>query len=116
MGSSRQFEISPFQSDLLDLARWLAAFLVVVEHLRSFMFIDYGTGGRMNLFGKAFYFMTGFGHSAVMIFFVMSGFLVGGKVLQRLSPGNFFLAEIRRGSQQPALCRLCGGPPSGRGA
>ena len=83
------FQISPFQSDLLDLARWLAAFLVVVEHLRSFMFIDYGTGGRMNLFGKAFYFMTGFGHSAVMIFFVMSGFLVGGKVLQRLSQGTF---------------------------
>jgi peptidoglycan/LPS O-acetylase OafA/YrhL len=83
------FQISPFQSDLLDLARWVAAFLVVIEHLRSFMFTDYGAGDRMNLLGKAFYFMTGFGHSAVMIFFVMSGFLVGGKVLERLSQGTF---------------------------
>ena len=89
MGSSRQFEISTFQSDILDLSRWVAAFLVVIEHLRSFMFIDYGTGGQINLFGKAFYFITGFGHSAVMIFFVMSGFLVGGKVLERLSQGTY---------------------------
>jgi len=48
-----------------------------------------GTGGQMGAIGKIFYFMTGFGHSAVMIFFVMSGFLVGGKVLDRLAQGNF---------------------------
>lgn len=89
MGSLRQFQISPFQSDLLDLSRWVAAFLVVIEHARSLIFADYGTGGRMGILGKAFYFVTGFGHSAVMIFFVMSGFLVGGKVLERISEGTF---------------------------
>jgi peptidoglycan/LPS O-acetylase OafA/YrhL len=86
---SRPFYISPFQSDLLDLSRWLAAFLVVIEHLRSLMFADYGTQGGMGVVGKIFYFLTGFGHSAVMVFFVMSGFLVGGKVLERLAQGNF---------------------------
>ena len=85
----RSFYISPLQSDLLDVFRWLAAFLVVIEHLRSLMFADYGTQGGMGVVGRIFYFLTGFGHSAVMVFFVMSGFLVGGKVLQRLAEGNF---------------------------
>jgi peptidoglycan/LPS O-acetylase OafA/YrhL len=67
----------------------VAAFLVVIEHVRSLMFADYGIGDRMGVIGKIFYFMTGFGHSAVMVFFVMSGFLVGGKVLERFAQGNF---------------------------
>ena len=32
--------------------------------------------GWMGVMGKIFYFVTGFGHAAVMVFFVMSGFLV----------------------------------------
>lgn len=89
MSGSRQLDISPFQSDLLDSFRWVAAGLVVVEHLRSLMFTDYGTSGGFSILEKLFYFITGFGHSAVMIFFVMSGFLVGGKVLERLAQGRF---------------------------
>ena len=89
MYSSKPFIISPLQSDLLDFSRWAAAFLVVIEHTRSFMFGNYGTVGRMEVWWKLFYFLTDFGHSAVMIFFVMSGFLVGGKVLERLLLGNF---------------------------
>lgn len=89
MSSPRQSVISPFQSDLLDLSRWVAAFLVVIEHARSLMFAGYGIGGQMGVIGKTFYFMTGFGHSAVMVFFVMSGYLVGGKVLERLAQGTF---------------------------
>jgi peptidoglycan/LPS O-acetylase OafA/YrhL len=87
--TARPFNISPFQSDLLDLSRWLAAFLVVIEHLRSLMFADYGTQNSHGALEKIFYFFTGFGHSAVMVFFVMSGFLVGGKVLDRLAQGKF---------------------------
>jgi peptidoglycan/LPS O-acetylase OafA/YrhL len=89
IGNLRQFHISPFQSDFLNLSRWLAALLVVVEHLRSLLFTDYETGGRMGVIGKVFYFVTGFGHAAVMVFFVMSGFLVGGKVLAALLEGDF---------------------------
>ena len=89
MNPSREFRISHFQSDLLDLSRWVAAGFVVIEHLRSLMFADYGTHGSVGISGKLFYFATGFGHSAVMIFFVMSGFLVGGKVLERLAEENF---------------------------
>ena len=79
--------VSPLQSDLLDLSRWLAAMLVVVEHLRSLMFADYSAGA--GVLEKLFYFFTGFGHTAVMIFFVMSGFLVGGKVLERMAAQDF---------------------------
>ncbi len=84
-----QLRISPLQSDLLDLLRWVAAFLVVAEHARSFILRSYADAPQAGLFGKAFYFLTGFGHSSVMVFFVMSGFLVGGKVLERLALGTF---------------------------
>jgi peptidoglycan/LPS O-acetylase OafA/YrhL len=89
MASPQQFRIKPFQSDVLDLSRWIAAFLVVIEHLRSLMFVSRESGNVTNPLATAFYFITGFGHAAVMIFFVMSGFLVGGKVLERLQQGNF---------------------------
>lgn len=35
------------------------------------------------------YFMTGFGHEAVSIFFVISGYLVGGKALALMKKGTF---------------------------
>jgi peptidoglycan/LPS O-acetylase OafA/YrhL len=90
VSSSKNLIVSPFQSDLLDLARWLAAFLVVMEHARSFIFRSYGSASQAGVLGKAFYFITGFGHSAVMVFFVMSGFLVGGKVLERFAQRSFY--------------------------
>jgi peptidoglycan/LPS O-acetylase OafA/YrhL len=89
MGPSPAFQISPFQSSLLDLSRWVAALLVVLEHLRCLMFVDYGAVGSMGPAGRIFYYLTGFGHEAVMVFFVMSGFLVGGRALERLGRQTF---------------------------
>ena len=93
MNFAKPFQIGGFQSDLLDVFRWLAAFLVVAEHLRSLMFADFGAGGTHAPLTKAFYFFTGFGHCAVMIFFVLSGFLVGGKVLDRMARNQFDWAK-----------------------
>jgi peptidoglycan/LPS O-acetylase OafA/YrhL len=67
----------------LDLARALAALLVALEHLRAFVFVDYHTLVRPPLVLSAFYLVTGFGRQSVMVFFVLSGFLVGGAVLSR---------------------------------
>ena len=53
------------------------------------MFLPYGAGPQGGSLATAFFFMTGFGHSSVIVFFVMSGFLVGGKVLERLALGTF---------------------------
>lgn len=85
----KTYRISPLQSDVLDCARWIAAFLVVIEHLRSLMFTSFGPGDHLGVMGKTFYFLTGFGHSSVMVFFVMSGFLVGSKILERMAAGTF---------------------------
>ncbi|WP_405607808.1 acyltransferase family protein [Polaribacter sp. Asnod1-A03] len=69
---------------LFDLIRGVSALVVMFSHLRNTMFIDYselkGTG---NISTKIFYFFTGLGHQAVMIFFVLSGFFVGGAVINK---------------------------------
>lgn len=72
--------ISPTLSNNLNFLRWIAAFLVVVGHLRSLMFPEYSKLVNPSIFQKIFYFITGLGHEGVIIFFVISGFLVGGGV------------------------------------
>lgn len=69
-------------SNTLNFLRWFAAFLVVIEHLRSLIFIDYINLVDKTLFNKFFYLITGFGHQAVIVFFVLSGFLVGGEFIR----------------------------------
>lgn len=60
----------------LDLLRGLAAVIVMAGHLRSVMFIDFEDIEAPNSMAKLFYFITGFGHQAVIIFFVLSGFFI----------------------------------------
>ena len=81
--------INRTQSEFLNFARWSAALLVVFEHVRNLMFVDYGSLETSSVASKAFYFLTGFGHEAVVIFFVISGFLVGGKVVEQWRQGTF---------------------------
>ncbi len=73
----------------LDLARFIAAFMVVLSHLRGFVFVDFNQFDHSSLAWSAFYFATGFGHQAVMIFFVLSGFLVGGAVVSRAAEARW---------------------------
>lgn len=85
----------------LDLLRGLAALAVCAGHLRAFLFVDYGQITQPNLFDRAFYFATGLGHQAVVVFFVLSGYLVGGSVLTahqkgRWSWGNYALRRMTR--------------------
>jgi len=70
-------------SDTLNTLRWVSAFLVVIGHLRSFIFINYAGVEQQNLLVKLFYYITGFGHQAVMVFFIISGYLVGGGLLMK---------------------------------
>jgi peptidoglycan/LPS O-acetylase OafA/YrhL len=73
----------------LDCLRGLAALLVVVEHLRAFLFVPFAQLKAPGILAKGFYLVTGLGHQAVMIFFVLSGFLVGGSVITALQTGKW---------------------------
>ncbi|MGF6774147.1 peptidoglycan/LPS O-acetylase OafA/YrhL [Paraburkholderia sp. GAS199] len=70
-------------STVMDISRWVAALLVVANHARSLILADFGEVQNKTLFNKALYLVTGLGHEAVVVFFVISGFLVGGLTLDR---------------------------------
>ena len=62
---------------------------MVLSHLRGFVFVDFHAVDHPGLVWSGFYFVTGFGHQAVMVFFVLSGFLVGGTVVSRVDAGQW---------------------------
>ncbi|WP_185732288.1 acyltransferase [Burkholderia sp. Bp8963] len=63
----------------LDLIRSLAAAEVAIGHMRNLVMFDFVSGGFA---AKAFYLLTAFGKQAVIVFFVLSGYLVGGSVVR----------------------------------
>jgi peptidoglycan/LPS O-acetylase OafA/YrhL len=73
----------------LDMLRGLAALGVVVSHTRAFLTLNYTAGGSNSLFDLLFYFVTGLGHQCVIVFFALSGFLVGGPALRDLMNGRW---------------------------
>jgi peptidoglycan/LPS O-acetylase OafA/YrhL len=73
----------------LDLLRGVAALLVCTEHLRAFLMVHYGDTKMHGLGERIFYFSTGLGHQAVMIFFVLSGYFVGGSVAGAYQAGKW---------------------------
>ena len=75
------------RNSLLDLVRGVAALEVMLSHLRAFFFVDYGQVHEAGRLVQLFYYATGFGHQAVVVFFVLSGYLVGGSVLSAKSEG-----------------------------
>lgn len=70
-------------SVFINISRWFAAFLVVISHLRNLILVDFKDVESNTVLTKALYFITGLGHEAVVIFFVISGFLVGGVTMRR---------------------------------
>jgi peptidoglycan/LPS O-acetylase OafA/YrhL len=77
--------LTPDLSTLLDHVRWLAAFLVLLHHLRLHTIGSYGgdVAAAQSLLVRAFFFVTGLGHEAVVGFFLLSGVLIAGKFLAR---------------------------------
>lgn len=75
----------------LDLMRFLAAFSVVVVHARGMAFVEFGAlaADQKSALIAAAYACTRIGHEAVIVFFVLSGFLVGGRAWERIAGGTF---------------------------
>src|SRR5690348_4967328 len=69
--------------------RGMAAWAVMWGHMRGNFFVDFQDLHHPNLFLKAVYFVTGFGHQAVMVFFVLSGFLISSSVFNALATGSW---------------------------
>jgi len=82
------YSISSRMSNFLNFLRWISAFLVLIAHLRSVIFVGAKDAGSLNVFWKIFYLLTDFGYQAVMVFFVLSGFLVGSSILKRAKNNN----------------------------
>ncbi len=75
----------------LDLVRCLAALMVLVCHARGTSLPEFGLldASQKNISVTIFYAVFRAGYGAVITFFVLSGYLVLGKVFQRLKSGTF---------------------------
>ena len=73
----------------LDLLRSIAALLVVLGHWRILLFQDYPRLVAPALWVKALYFLTGLGKPSVMLFFVLSGYLVTASALRSIDNGSW---------------------------
>jgi peptidoglycan/LPS O-acetylase OafA/YrhL len=69
-------------SHFLNFSRALAALLVLLFHIRSALVVPFDSLEAHNWLSRAVFAVTAFGHDAVIIFFVLSGYLVGGAVLK----------------------------------
>jgi peptidoglycan/LPS O-acetylase OafA/YrhL len=81
-------------SSFIVVARWVAAFAVLIAHAGNLfisqsdiMTAPHGPGVYV------WWFLTGFPHQAVIVFFVISGFLVGGNVIEKSRGTEPFLAK-----------------------
>ena len=77
----------------LDLLRGLAAILVLADHWRNYFFVNFHQIGLHRLLFAIPYILTAAGHEAVVIFFVLSGFLIGGTIRRSLELGQWSWAS-----------------------
>lgn len=71
------------------MIRGLAALAVAAGHIRTLLFVDQTHLLNLNFVDSTFLFFTDLQHQAVIIFFVLSGFFVGGKVLSDFSQNRW---------------------------
>ena len=75
----------------LDWLRFVAALIVVLGHVRGQFFLDWSSleADSRTLPVFVFFSITRLADLAVMAFFVISGYLVGGKLIERVKRDNF---------------------------
>lgn len=86
---ANRVKIDGSTSIVFDFFRAFSALLVLVTHLRGFMFVPYDQVTNQNIMLKGFYFFTSLGQQAVMVFFVLSGFFITSSVLGSFYGGNW---------------------------
>jgi peptidoglycan/LPS O-acetylase OafA/YrhL len=73
----------------LDALRGVAAFSVLLSHMHVALFVNYRDLGNHNILVAIIYFLCSLGRQWVIVFFVMSGYLVGGSVLRSINSGRW---------------------------
>jgi peptidoglycan/LPS O-acetylase OafA/YrhL len=107
-----QVDSQSVHSLLISLMRGLAALQVAAAHLRSEMFPGLKGMADPPLYYQLLAFATGFAHQAVVVFFLISGWLVGGSLLNRIGqPGALLSYAIDRATRLwavlvPAMCLM----------
>jgi peptidoglycan/LPS O-acetylase OafA/YrhL len=95
-----QLSEDSYHSILISALRGLAALQVTAAHLRAEFFPGLRTLDDPTLWYQALAFFTGFAHQAVMVFFLISGWLVGGSLLNKLTqPDALKLYAIDRATR-----------------
>jgi peptidoglycan/LPS O-acetylase OafA/YrhL len=79
-------------SILISVLRGLAALQVVAAHLRAQLYPGLITIADPTMWYQGLAFFTGFAHQAVVVFFVLSGWLVGGSLLNKLGEPQILLS------------------------
>jgi peptidoglycan/LPS O-acetylase OafA/YrhL len=80
-------------SHFLDFSRAIAALLVLFFHIRSSLVVPFDSLDTHDWLTRAIFAVSAFGHDAVIIFFVLSGYLVGGAVLKMDVKSSYDLWE-----------------------
>jgi len=88
-GSIKTRFADTWSSVLFDLVRGLAAVVVFLGHWRNLFFVDFPQVAAHRAAVAVFYLLTSAGHQAVVLFFVLSGYFVGGTVLRDLQRGTW---------------------------
>lgn len=86
----------------MDASRAVAASVVVLGHLRDLLLQNYeqsgpeglGEGGTDQPLITALYALSGFGHAAVITFFVLSGFWITRSVVRRAAAPDFWTVYL----------------------
>ncbi len=76
----------------LDAIRGIAALVVMFDHCHNLFFVDCGTALRSSGHPHLMYLLYAFGSAgreAVVVFFVLSGYLIGGSVFRSLDHGRW---------------------------
>jgi peptidoglycan/LPS O-acetylase OafA/YrhL len=87
----------------LDILRGCAAVTVLMAHARGSSFVEFGLlpMDQQSRTVELFFFLTRLGGEAVLVFFVLSGFLVAGNVIHRVRDDAFNTLDylIERGTR-----------------
>lgn len=80
------YALSPNKSDFLNLVRWIAALVVVIGHADMYLGL-FGGGDAAEW--SAFGYFGVHAHAAVIVFFVLSGYVVAYATDTKCSQGNY---------------------------